>query len=153
MKALTLSEVKKLKVVGKAYPKKEVLLQSCFSYFDCYRTEESKVKGTWEFTKEALNKVTDVAMFNALGITRKQWETWKNSKDIGTKGTRDAIEKIEQILEQIDQERLVTRGNSGDIFRMKVKYKWNEHLAKDKKAIKELSTDRVASIIKRMSDG
>ncbi len=150
--------VPKLVIKGKQYPPAEDVLDACLAYFNLFKDESSELNnlGVMVFTQEGLNRISDVGMYNAIGITRQKWEAWKSSygdkREI--KALRNAVMYIEQILEQVDQERLSTRGNVGDLFRMKVKYKWRDKDSYDEKsALSDLSDDKTALILKRMARG
>ena len=149
------AEIIKIKIKGKAFPKAAVVMDACMSYFDLYRTGEDVDKlGIIDFTQEGLNKISDAGMFNAIGITRQKWASWKNSPDSAKERAqlRQAIQYIEQILEQIDQQRLSSRGNVGDVFRMKARHNWRDKDGIDSKnSLTDLSSDKTAEILSRMS--
>ncbi len=142
------TEIIKLNTKGGRYPTGKEVLDASMSYFNTYMVMD---KGLIEFTDEGINKISDAGMFNALGITRRQWEAWKHSRDNHKNDLRRAVEIVEQIFEQVDMERLARRGNAGDIFRMKAKYNWQQDEGKKVKPLQEVSTDRVAAILSRMT--
>lgn len=139
-----------------ALPNYKQLYKSCMSYFDLYRTDEGVDElGIIDFTQEGLNKISDVGMFNAIGVTRYNWKVWGSSTNASTNAVnlRKKIEAIEQILEQVDQQRLSSRGNVGDVFRMKAKHKWRDKDTVDANiALTDLSSDKTAQILKRISE-
>lgn len=153
---LELTKVTKIVTKGKAYPKPEAVWHSCMSYFNLYRTgNELDSSGVIEFTLDGLHKISDVGMYNAIGVTRQKWAAWKTSVDNtkDKKGLRDTIQIVEQILEQVDQERLSSRGNVGDVFRMKARHMWRDvdKGGSAKTALSDLSSDKTAEIIQRMT--
>ena len=146
-------DVPKIKVSGTGFPEHKVVLTAAMAYFALFRDFDNPLDktGIMVFTQDGLNRISDVGLYNALGITRQRWDTWRHAT-VRHAQLRNTITYIEQILEQVDQERLSTRGNVGDLFRMKVKYKWRDKdMMDEKNAITELSSEKTAEILKRMS--